>query len=167
MVNRPITLLVGALLAFSAPLPAGAADSPAFGAFGLDLTTQDKSITPGDDFDRYAEGHWLESAKIPADRTRWGAFDELAVKAESDVREILEEAAGKVARREAALGTNTQKIADFYTAFLDTGRIDDRGLKPAQAGLDAIARAKTHEQGAALIAKPGWELEGAIGFYIV
>ena len=166
MLTRAIILLAGSLLLFPAPVLAGAADSPAFGTFGLDLSAQDPSVRPGDDFHRYAEGRWLESAKIPADRTRWGVFDELAVKAESDVRAILEEAAGKVARGEAAAGTNEQKIGDFYTAFLDTGRIDDRGLKPAQAGLDAIERARTHEQLAALIARPAGALDGPVGFYI-
>jgi predicted metalloendopeptidase len=163
---RPIILLAAFLVAFSAPIGADTADSPAFGSFGLDLSTEDTSVKPGDDFHRYVEGHWLESAKIPSDRTRWGVFDELAVKAESDVHGILEDAAGKVARREAAAGSNEQKIGDFYTAFLDTGRIDDRGMKPAQPGLEAIERAKTHDQVAALIAKPESGLDGPVGFYI-
>jgi putative endopeptidase len=150
------------LISQASVVHAAPAGSPQFGAFGLDLTTQDKSIKPGDDFYRYAEGHWLATAKIPADRTSWGVFDELAVKSESDVRAILETAAAA----HAVTGTNEQKIGDFYGAFLDTARIEELGLRPARSGLEAIAALKTHAQTAALIATPGMPLDGPISFGI-
>ena len=166
--GRPSALLVPLILT---PAVLWGADgtqplSPQFGTFGLDLTTEDKSVRPGNDFYQYAEGQWLKTAKIPPDRTSWGVFDELAVKSETDVREILDQAAGKAAHGEAAPGSNEQKIGDFYMAFLDTGRIEALELKPAQAGLSAIAKARTHADIAALIAKPGWPLDGPIGFGI-
>ena len=43
-----------------------------YGSFGLDLTTEDRSVSPGDDFYRYAEGGWLARAVIPADQTSTG-----------------------------------------------------------------------------------------------
>jgi putative endopeptidase len=153
-----------AVAASSATLAASAA--PAFGSFGLDLTSIDKSVKPGDDFYHYAEGHWLGTAKIPPDRTSWGVFDELDEKSQKDVQEILETAAGRAARGEAAPGSNEQKIGDFYSAFLDVGRINERGLEPARATLDAIAAAKTHADIAALIARPGLPLDGPIGIDI-
>ncbi len=145
----------------------GAADmiSPTasnFGGFGIDLAAQDKSIKPGDDFFRYVDGLWLATAKIPADRTTWGSFAILREQADSDVRAIIESAA----RAHAPPGTNDQKIGDYYNAFLDTDKIDRLGLAPAKAGLDAIARLKTHDQAAALIAVPGMPLDGPIGFGI-
>ena len=36
---------------------------------GLDLAGMDKSVAPGDDFFRYANGAWLKSTEIPADRS--------------------------------------------------------------------------------------------------
>jgi putative endopeptidase len=160
--TRILCLVVGFEALAPTGLLAATLDSPSFGAFGLDLTAQDKSVKPGDDFFRYAEGHWLVTAKIPPDRTSWGVFDELAVKSENDVREILERAAAAG----AAPGTNEQRIGDFYQAFLDTDHIERLGMRPAQDGLAAIARLKTHEQVAALIAKPGLPLDGPIGFGI-
>lgn len=156
------------ILVCSAAWAAAGADAPAprFGAFGLDLATEDKSVRPGDDFYKYAEGQWLTTAKIPADRTSWGVFDELAVKSENDVKAILEQAAGKATHGEAPRGSSEQKIGDFYRAFLDTARIETLGMKPAQAGLDAIAKAKTHADIAALIARPGWPLDGPIAYGI-
>ena len=42
------------------------------GEFGLDLTAGDPTAKPGDDFERYASGLWLDRTPIPADRPRVG-----------------------------------------------------------------------------------------------
>ena len=44
---------------------------------GIDLSLMDKSVKPSDDFFRFVNGTWLNNTEIPADRTRWGSFDEL------------------------------------------------------------------------------------------
>src|SRR5579863_1442237 len=71
------------------------ADTPAthavFGAFGLDLAAQDKSVRPGDDFYRYANGRWLGTQHIPADRSEWGTFDALSEKSSERVRKLIQE----------------------------------------------------------------------------
>ena len=153
--------LLGSALLATVTLAATVGDSaaPKFAPFGVDLGNEDKSIKPGDDFYRYAEGHWLENEKIPPDRTRWGAFDELRANAEIDVKAIIETAAAA----HPAGGTNEQKIADYYSSYLDTAAIEKLGLAPAKPGLNAIAALKTHEQVAALIATPGMPLDGPIG----
>jgi putative endopeptidase len=143
----------------AAGLSAAAAE---FGSFGIDLTALDKSVRPGDDFFRHVNGRWLATAKIPADHSSWGAFDELEVQAEDDVRSIIETAA----MNKGAKGTNAQKIGDYYSAFLDTARIEQLGLAPAQAALDEIANLKTHAEVAALIARPGLPLDGPITYGI-
>jgi putative endopeptidase len=139
-----------------------AADSPRFGQFGLDLTSIDKSVKPGDDFYRYAEGHWLKTAIIPQDRSSWGVFDDLNERTQQEVSAILEAASAAG----APTGSTTQKIGDYYAAFLDTERIDQLGLRPARSWLEAIAALKTHAQAAALIAKPGSPLDGPFQFVI-
>jgi putative endopeptidase len=67
-----LSALIGTIssAATDAISPAG----PHFGSFGIDLSAQDRSVKPGNDFFRYADGHWLATEKIPADRTTWGAF---------------------------------------------------------------------------------------------
>ena len=63
------------------------------------------------------------------------------LQAESDVRAIIEDAA----RAGGAPGSNAQKIADLYNAFLDQPAIEARGLTKAfgdtqaLAGLDLVA----------------------------
>src|SRR5262245_61024068 len=63
---------------------------PQIGAWGLDLAAGDRSVKPGDDFYRFADGKWLDTTQIPLDRTSWGSFVELADRSERQVREITE-----------------------------------------------------------------------------
>ena len=39
---------------------------------GIDLAGIDRSVAPGDDFFAYANGTWLKTTEIPADRSAWG-----------------------------------------------------------------------------------------------
>ncbi len=137
-------------------------DKPQFGSFGIDLNAEDRAVNPGDDFFRYVNGHWLASTQIPADRANWGSFYILGEQANVDVRAIIE----KAAAAHAPIGTNRQKIGDFYNAFLDTTKIEALGLKPAKAALDAIANLQTHAQVAALMSSPGMPLDGPISYGI-
>jgi putative endopeptidase len=159
VMKHPVSLLLAALVTFSSAIRAA---TPDFGPFGIELSAQDKSVKPGDDFFRYANGHWLSTEKIPPDRTRWGAFEQLREKSEADVKAVIDAA---VAAQNPP-GSNEQKIADYYKSFLDTDAIEKRGTAPAKHGLDAIAALKTHEQVAALIATPGMPLDGPIGYAI-
>jgi predicted metalloendopeptidase len=167
--NDRSRLLGGALvchLAISASLPAtaGGATSAAvahaqIGAFGLDLTGGDPTVRPGDDFERYANGHWDDTAQIPPDRPSWGTFAMLRERALAQVHEILE---GLPAR--AAPGSNTQKLADFYHSYLDTVAIDKAGLSPARPALDEIAAAKTAADVGRLMSRPDLQLTAPVEF---
>ena len=118
------------------------------GAWGVDLSTRDLTVRPGDDFFRYANGHWLDTSSIPADRPRWGIFDELQERSLQQMRGILE-----ALPEGATAGSNARKLADFYRSYLDADAIDRAGLAPARPGLAAIAAAKTHEDLARLMSR--------------
>jgi putative endopeptidase len=153
--RRAVTASSLALLAGCATGAGAASTAPrgraAIGAFGIDMTAIDPNVKPGDDFFQYVNGAWLDANTIPDDRTTWGTNDMLAVKAEHDVRTIIEEAA--VAG--GAPGTNRQKIADYYNAYLDQDAIDARGLEPIQPALAQIAAFRTHEDVVRFIGTPG------------
>ncbi|MGH8267431.1 MAG: M13 family metallopeptidase [Steroidobacteraceae bacterium] len=119
------------------------------GPWGLDLTARDPGVKPGDDFYRYADGHWLDTHTIPPDRSRWGSFDQLQARSEQQVRAIIE-----ALPADASAGSTAQKVGDYYRAYLDTEAIEHAGLSPAQAGLDAIAAARTHEDLGRLMGRP-------------
>ncbi|MBV9621023.1 MAG: M13 family peptidase, partial [Gammaproteobacteria bacterium] len=73
--------------------PAAPVEPPAppaqIAPWGLDLTARDTAVKPGDDFYRYAVGHWVDTHPIPADRAHWGSFDELEERAEQQVLDIV------------------------------------------------------------------------------
>ena len=124
----------------------------AIAPWGFDLTALDKTIKPGDDFYRYAGGTWMKNATIPPDQQVWGPMSELAEKADEDVRALLVALTAKP----NPPGSIEQKVADFYSSYLDTDSINKLGLAPFQADLAAIAALRTHEQVAALVARPGF-----------
>src|SRR5215213_7493620 len=43
-----------------------------FGSWGVDLGARDDKVKPGDDFQRYASGKWLDTHPIPADQASNG-----------------------------------------------------------------------------------------------
>src|SRR5262245_14456633 len=78
-----------------APAFAQAAKSPKIKPWGFDLAGMDTSVKAGDDFALYNGGAWQKNAKIPGDRTRWGAFDELREQADLDVKALVEATVAK------------------------------------------------------------------------
>jgi putative endopeptidase len=129
------------------------------GAFGLDLSGGDASVKPGDDFERYANGHWDDSVQIPADRASWGSFAILRERSLQQLREILE-----ALPEDAAAGSNQRKLRDFYRAYLDTGAIEKLGLAPAQPVLDEIAAAASGEDIARFMGRAELRLTAPVEF---
>jgi putative endopeptidase len=119
----------------AAATPAATAAAPAQPVIGIDLAGMDKSVQPGDDFNEYANGGWLKTAEIPADRSSTGIFLQVFQTAEKRQADLVK---GLIDAKPAA-GTDERRIADYYTAFLDTATIEQRGLAPVQPELDAIA----------------------------
>jgi putative endopeptidase len=116
-----------------------AADSPTIGTWGFDATGKNAELKPGDDFFRYASGKWLTATEIPADRSRFGVFDQLADRAEKDVRAIIE---GLATRTDLAAGSDDRKIADIFASFMDTATIEKAGLTPIKGDFKAIDKVK-------------------------
>jgi endothelin-converting enzyme/putative endopeptidase len=117
--------------------PATVAAEPAravLGEWGVDLSNRDEAVKPGDDFFRYASGKWLATFTLPEDKARYGAFDELAVKSENDVKTIID----GFAASPPAPGSNVAKAADFYASWMDEATIEARGTEPLKPYLDEI-----------------------------
>ena len=108
-------------------------------AHGFDLANLDRSVSPCDDFFKFADGGWLKNNPIPADRSSWGTFNKLANQNEEKLRGILEEAAKD---RSAAPGSNRQKIGDFYASCMDESAIETTGIKPLDPIFEEIAQVK-------------------------
>jgi putative endopeptidase len=120
---------------------------------GIDLAGMDRNVKPGDDFFAYANGHWLATTDIPADRSSWGVGAELTELTTARTQALIQGAA------KAKPGTEARKIGDYYSAYLDEKKIDALGLKPLQPTLARIA-AITDKKG--LAAEFGRELRADV-----
>ena len=106
---------------------------------GISLSNIDKSVDPRDDFYQFANGTWLNTAKIPGAESSWGSFNEIIDRNYNNLKSILEECAADKALKP---GTNRQKIADFYRSGIDTVKLEKEGytpIKPLLAEIDKMA----------------------------
>src|SRR3954469_8090300 len=104
-------------------------------ASGIDLAGIDKSVAPGDDFFAYANGTWLKSTEIPADRSTWGSGEMLAEMTGKRTSDLIAEAA----RSQAPKGSDPPKVGDYYASYMDEDGIESKGLAPLEPLLQQIA----------------------------
>jgi putative endopeptidase len=128
---RRAALLIVAL-AGTLMLPAAAAPQAA-----LDRKNMDLSLKPGDDFFRYANGAWIRSLEIPADKSEYDAFDQVREQNRARLHELF----AALAAAGAAKGTAAQKVGDFYAVAMDAARAEALGAEPLQQDLRRIAAA--------------------------
>ncbi|MDE2429590.1 MAG: M13 family peptidase, partial [Burkholderiales bacterium] len=106
--------------------PAKTAAAPAVLLSGIDTKYNDASVKAQDDFYRHVNGTWLKTAKIPSDRSSAGAFMDLREAVIPRLHAIIE----GLSKSKNQPGSDAQKIADLYSTFMDTAKIDALGLKP-------------------------------------
>jgi putative endopeptidase len=94
----------------------------------------DSSYNPGDDFFMYANGKWIKNNPIPPEESSWGIGYLVNNENEQRIHEICEDAA----KENAAKGSASQKIGDFWTAAMDSAAIEKQGTKYLQPYLDKI-----------------------------
>ncbi|QKG56719.1 M13 family metallopeptidase [Hymenobacter sp. BRD128] len=119
---------------------------------GINPANIDKTVSPCDDFYRFASGNWIKNNPVPASESRWGSFNELADHNNATQKAILEDLARKSAA--APKGSNAQKVGDFYAAAMDTVAIEKAGLTYLKPYLDRIAAIKTLPEMQKFLADP-------------
>jgi len=134
--------------ASSASIPPTAAQR--YGSWGVDLAGMDRSVKPGDDFFRYVNGKWVATTKIPPDKSSYGAFAILTDLSEARERALLDRWA---ADKSLKSGSDEAKVAAIYRTFLDEATAEKLDAKPIQPKLDAIRKAKSRDDVAALMAQ--------------
>jgi len=87
---------------------------------GIVVANMDRSVKPGDDFYRYANGDWIKRTEIPPDRNYIDPYgsdfdDDSNDLTRKRMAGLIEEAA----KANAPAGSNTRKIADFYHPYMD------------------------------------------------
>jgi putative endopeptidase len=106
---------------------------------GINLDLMDKTVKPSDDFFKYVNGTWLKNTEIPADKTRWGSFDELRQRTDKDALSILD-LATKDPKYTAI--TDQGKAINMYKSVMDTVARNKKGIMPLKPYLNKINTVK-------------------------
>lgn len=137
-------MLMTLSLASALSVPLAAQDIPQkvqIGEWGVDTEGMSKTVRPGDDFYRYVNERWLNTAKIPTGMSSNDSFVEVFLSTERRVADIITEA------REGndAPGSPEQLIADFHRSYSDMAKRNAVGLVPIASTLATISGLKTRE----------------------
>ncbi|KQQ40160.1 peptidase M13 [Duganella sp. Leaf126] len=135
-----------ALLALSSP---SSFAEPAAPVSGIDLNTLDPAVSPKVDFYSYVNGIWARNTEIPADKSTWGTYTELREIAQRQLRALMEDAV----KHPGKAGSDTRKIADLYTSYLDEKARNAAGFKPLKAELGRVSAVRDKRELPALFAQ--------------
>jgi len=102
---------------------------------GINTSLMDKSVSPKDNFFQFVNGTWLKNTEIPADKTRWGSFDELRQNTDKDALAILNEASKNPKYPST---TDQGKAISMYKSAMDTVARNRQGIAPLKMYLAKI-----------------------------
>lgn len=103
----------------------------------VDVAGIDSLIKPGDNFFRFVNGRWYDTAKIANDQAGVGSYSFLNIPQKQLLQNILD----SVSKTKNAMGSVAQQVGDFYASGMDIATINRRGyqpIKPILSGIDAI-----------------------------
>ena len=124
-------------LAGDDPSPAAAAAAalnagkPMFGTWGFDTAGQDTAVKPGDDFNRFASGKWVDATEIPGDKADIGAFRGVFDMSQEQLKAMITKAPA------------SSKYGMLYRAMMDEATVEKAGLGPLKADLATLNAART------------------------
>lgn len=127
---------------------------------GINIEYMDKSVKPSDDFFKFVNGTWIKNTEIPADKVRWGSFDELRQNTDKDALSILKDAVNNPKYKS---DTDQGKAINVYKSVMDTVARNKKGitpLKPYLAKINAVKNSNDLQKLMIEIGKDG----GGIGF---
>jgi putative endopeptidase len=124
-----------AAAAFLSILAAFARQAPAPETHGIVVANIDRSVEPGNDFYRFANGDWIKRSEIPPDRAGIDVFTKLGDLSNTRTKDLIEE----IAKSNAAAGSGERKVADLFNSYINESAIEAKGMAPLKPHLDAIA----------------------------
>jgi putative endopeptidase len=100
----------------------------------VDVAGIDRTIKPGDNFFRFVNGRWSDTAKIAADQSGVGSYSFMNIPQKKLLQNILD----SVSKTKNRMGSIDQKVGDFYASGMDTATINKRGYQPIKQTLARI-----------------------------
>jgi putative endopeptidase len=94
----------------------------------------DTTLNPADDFFAWCNGQWIKNNPIPASEVAWGIGNMVEEQNYTNLKQISIDAAAA----NAAEGTDTRKIGDFWATGMDSAKADQLGFSPLQTQIDHI-----------------------------
>jgi putative endopeptidase len=125
------------------------AESPAPPVPAFSIDYMDHSVNPAADFYHFANGNWIKNNPVPADKSRWASFNQLADRNLYLIHDILDKA---TADTTSPPHSPVREVGDFFASAMDTNRIEKLGLKPIANDLKSIDRIKSTKDLFALLA---------------
>lgn len=98
----------------------------------------DTTANPGENFTKYAFGTWLKNNPIPAAYSSWGIGNLVQEDVLNKLKVINEDAM----KSGGKMGSNNQKIGDFYASGMDSLTIEKNGLSGLSSELKSIDNIK-------------------------
>jgi putative endopeptidase len=99
------------------------------------ITNRDTLVNPADDFFKYANGGWFKNNPIPSTEQSNGIFRTIADTINNQIKQICEKSAQD---ESAEVGSNKQKIGDFYASGMDSIAINKAGISPLKSEFTKI-----------------------------
>jgi putative endopeptidase len=119
------------------PVPAGPpVQKVSLGEVGLEAASLDRTADPCVDFFQYACGGWLKATEIPAEKARWGRFNEIDEHNKLVIKQLLDDDA------KGGGDASSKKLGDFYSSCMDEATIEKAGTKGIQPLLDKAMKVK-------------------------
>ncbi len=106
--------------------------SPDDAAF--EAADSDPSVSPADDFYRFANGGWLDANPVPPEYGAWGAAHEVHVRNETILHGLLKEAADMGSEP----GSIQQMVGDYFRSGMDIETIEALGVSAIAPWLDRV-----------------------------
>jgi putative endopeptidase len=137
----------------AAASPAAATPDPAtarFGTWGIDLSTRDLSVKPGDDFQRYASGKWMDTHDIPADQTQNGVGYEAYLRNQGRLQAIVKSAAAD------------SQLGALYASYMDEPRVEQLDAAPLKRDLDRVSALQSKADVVRFMGESAYELGASL-----
>lgn len=114
------------------------ARAAAIGSWGVDLSDQDRTARPGDDFAMYQNGSWFRRVQISPQQPNAAYWRDVRIAANRNIGEML----SRLEAEGGSIGHVHGLVRSFHRSALNEAVINARGLEPLRPQLDSIRAAR-------------------------